>query len=149
MATKTPEKTPSKQPLSTVESVTKILTSFSDSSNCPNSFKPYIKAAIPFIATFISFISSLLPFISQVYSAWMVIYVALKPYRIDLLFPSFLGLVMCFFGGSYCTTIAAYEAFMMCGSENVIKCVKMLVDDLQKVKEANEKDDKVRFLQLL
>lgn len=67
-------------------------------------------------------------------------YTALKPYRPELLFPSFAGLVMCFFGGSFVTTIAAAEAYRLVGYETTLQCVRSLMEDFQNVLEAAEKD---------
>lgn len=67
-------------------------------------------------------------------------YTALKPYRPELLFPSFAGLIMCFFGGSFVTTIAAAEAYRLVGYETTMQCVKSLMEDFKNVLEAAEKD---------
>jgi len=61
------------------------------------------------------------------------LYVCLKPYKPELLLPSFAGLIMCFFGGSFVTTIAAAEAYRLVGYDSTMECVKSLVEDFQKV----------------
>ena len=53
------------------------------------------------------------------------------------------SLIMCFFGGSYLTLIAAVEAYKMVGYESSLKCITTLIEDFKKVVEANKKDDSV------
>jgi hypothetical protein len=68
------------------------------------------------------------------------LWVVLKPYRPELLFPSFAGLVMCFFGGSFVTTIAAAEAYRLVGYESTRECLKSLIEDFKQVLQAAERD---------
>jgi hypothetical protein len=68
------------------------------------------------------------------------VWVALKPYKPELLLPSFAGLVMCFFGGSFVTTIAAAEAYRLVGYESTRECLKTLMEEFQQVVQAAERD---------
>jgi hypothetical protein len=68
------------------------------------------------------------------------LWVVLKPYKPELLFPSFAGLVMCFFGGSFVTTIAAAEAYRLVGYESTRECLKSLIEDFKQVLQAAERD---------
>jgi hypothetical protein len=68
------------------------------------------------------------------------VWVALKPYKPELLLPSFAGLVMCFFGGSFVTTIAAAEAYRLVGYESTRECLKTLTEEFQQVVQAAERD---------
>jgi hypothetical protein len=61
------------------------------------------------------------------------------PYRPELLIPSFIGLVMCFFGGNFLTLIAAIEAYKMCGYETTLNCINNLIADFKKVADVNKK----------
>ena len=45
----------------------------------------------------------------------MAFYATLKPYHPELLAPALMGFIMCFFGGSYMTLIAAFEAYRQSG----------------------------------
>jgi hypothetical protein len=80
-----------------------------------------------------------LPHVVRLYAAAMALYAKTEPYRLDLLLPSLVGLVMCFFGGSYMTLIAAVEAYRMCGWESSAECLSMLYRDFQAIKDANDK----------
>jgi hypothetical protein len=51
------------------------------------------------------------------------------------------GFGLCFAGGNYCTLIAAYEAFRLCGWDNTQKCIGIIMEDFEKIKEANDKDN--------
>eukprot|EP01032_Pedospumella_encystans_P019808 gene19809-22515_t len=68
------------------------------------------------------------------------LYVWLKPYKPELLLPSFAGLIMCFFGGSFVTTIAAAEAYRLVGYDSTMECVRSLMEDFQKVLIVAERD---------
>jgi hypothetical protein len=126
-------------PTSTV--VERSLTALADSAHCPKQLSPYLKKAAPIIGEIIDAGEKAVPYIQKAYEVGQVYYEKLKPYRLELLLPSVAGLIMCFFGGSYLTVIAAWEAFMMCGYESTKRCVVMLYEDLVKVYEANKKDD--------
>ena len=65
----------------------------------------------------------------------------LGPYKPELLLPAFAGFIMCFFGGSFLTLIAAFEAYRMCGWEQSYQCVKDLGTDFKKFEEENKIDD--------
>jgi len=64
----------------------------------------------------------------------------LKPYRLDLLLPAFMGLIICFFGGSFVTTIAAAEAFRIVGYDSTMQCVRDLSNEFNAILEASKKD---------
>jgi hypothetical protein len=65
----------------------------------------------------------------------------LEPYKPELLAPAFAGLIMCFFGGSFLTLIAAAEAYKLCGYESTIQALTYLKEDFLKVIEVNKHDD--------
>lgn len=75
----------------------------------------------------------------RLYATLAALYARAEPYRPDLLLPSLIGLVMCFFGGSYMTLIAAVEAYRMCGWESSADCLAMLYRDFEAIKAANDK----------
>merc|ERR1712032_869934 len=51
------------------------------------------------------------------------------------------GFVLCFFGGMYPATIAAIEAWSLCGGKEAIQDLKDLWHEGCKVKEASDADD--------
>ena len=51
------------------------------------------------------------------------------------------GLALCYFGGAFMMTIAAAEAFRTMGAERAIRDVSAIMEQIQMVLEANDKDD--------
>jgi hypothetical protein len=107
----------------------------------PDKFKPYLVAVGPYVVQTVTFVEALIPLIHVMYDKWVVIAKILEPYRLDLLIPAFLGLVMCFFGGNYMTLIAALEAYRQIGLDSQVKLVKELQEDWVKFSAANKVDD--------
>lgn len=121
--------------------VEKGILGLSDLPQIPPSVKPYLVKAAPIVGKIVQAIEDAIPMVQKYINLAMEYWEKLRPYRLDLLIPSFVGLIMCFFGGTYLTTIAAWEAFMMCGYDSTMQCVRMLMEDLEKVAEASKKDD--------
>lgn len=72
---------------------------------------PHVKRAAPIIGQIADVISALIPIISKIYHLLLDLWVKLQPYHPKLLAPAFCGLILCFFGGSFLTLIAAFEAY--------------------------------------
>lgn len=96
---------------------------------------PYINKASDLVAIAI-------PYVHKAVDDGKKIWVKLSPYKPELLAPAFAGLIMCFFGGSFVTLIAAVEAYRMCGYETTLKCCKDLYEEFEKVIVANAEDNK-------
>ena len=126
-------------PVNTKEMVLKYLSLAID--NSPKEVQPYLKKASPFIVKGAEFVEVLIPIIEKVYLKVMEYWKILEPHRPHLLLPAFMGFIMCFFGGSFLTLIAAVEAWNMCGYETTMGCIHMLCEDMSKVVEENKKDD--------
>lgn len=109
----------------------------------PAKLKPYLEAIAPYVVGTAGFVESAIPMIHLAYDKWCAFAVTLEPYKLDLLIPSFLGLVMCFFGGSYMTLIAAVEAYRMVGLDSQLRCIKDLNEDWKLFLAANKEDDRV------
>lgn len=107
----------------------------------PEKVKPYLEKATPYFVKLLEFIEMMIPIISKFYAKALELWKKLEPYKPELLLPSFVGFIMCFFGGSFVATIAAVEAFNMCGSDAIIKNVTLLIEDFKKVAIASKKDD--------
>jgi hypothetical protein len=125
----------------TVVMVEKYILGFAETKTCPDAIKPHLIKAAPFVAKGVEFIEKLYYIFYDLYEKGMEYYEKLRPYKPDLLLPGLVGLVMCFFGGTFLTLIAAFEAFRMCGYDSTMKCVRELLDDFEKVRAANAKDD--------
>ena len=115
------------------------------SAAAPEGVKPYLQKAKPFVGKVGSAVEAMIPILMSLYEKAMVLKKQLEPFHVDLLLPSFFGLIMCFFGGSYMTLIAAVEAYRMVGWESSYKCLCSLYEDFNALKDANEK---VSFLVL-
>jgi len=125
---------------STKQVVAKYVTTVAD--NVPKQFQPMLQKAAPIFGQIAEIvIDKLIPLLNQYYVKLLVLWKKLEPYKPHLLIPSFIGLIMCFFGGSFLTLIAAVEAYRMCGYETTLKCINNLVEDFTKVIEVNKKDD--------
>lgn len=110
--------------------------------NSPKTVQPHMKKLTPFIGKAVDLVEKLIPILEKLYAKCVELWKVVEPYRPQLLLPAFAGFVMCFFGGSFLTLIAAVEAFNMCGYESTLKCVEMLVEDAKIVIAENKKDDK-------
>ena len=66
-------------------------------------------------------------------------------YNLEALLPAILGLAMVLLGGTYMTTIAAVEAYRMCGWEQTKHCLKLLYGELRQahiiVSQQDEPDE--------
>mmetsp|Transcript_27054 Transcript_27054/g.54183 ORF Transcript_27054/g.54183 Transcript_27054/m.54183 type:complete len:354 (+) Transcript_27054:121-1182(+) len=109
--------------------------------NSPKEVQPYIKKIQPIVLKAIDLAEKLAPILQKLYEKIMELWKKVEPYRPELLAPAFMGFIMCFFGGSFLTLIAAVEAFNMCGYESTMNCINMLVEDFKIVIEENKKDD--------
>ena len=80
-----------------------------------------------------------LPHVVAAYDKVVELKVKAEPYRLELLTPAFIGIIMCFFGGSYMTLIAAVEAYRTTGWESTYECLTHLYTDFCAIIEANKK----------
>lgn len=118
---------------------TAFFTALADS--VPASVKPTVLAIAPYCGTIMRALTELIHHSYILYVKACEIWVMLGPYKPELLFPSLIGLIMCFFGGSFVTLIAAVEAYKLCGYETSINCIKNLYEDFQRFNLANKADD--------
>jgi len=65
-------------------------------------------------------------------------YFARLPYHLVM---AVFGLILCFFGGTFPMTIAAYEAFHTCGWENTQACIRDLQESFAKIKKEDDADN--------
>lgn len=110
--------------------------------NSPKQIQPHLKKATPIVGKLIDFAEKMIPILEMVYAKIMEIWAKIEPYKPHLLTPAFMGFIMCFFGGSFLTLIAAVEAFNMCGYETTMDGINTLIESFKKVKKANKEDDK-------
>merc|ERR1719502_613903 len=75
------------------------------------------------------------PYLEIAYTEGHKFYVKIEPYRPEELLTFIIGFVLCFYGGAFCTTIAAVEAFRMSGYE---RCKKSFLNLKQQYDRAHE-----------
>eukprot|EP00408_Alexandrium_pacificum_P007625 CAMPEP_0171208498 /NCGR_PEP_ID=MMETSP0790-20130122/28119_1 /TAXON_ID=2925 /ORGANISM="Alexandrium catenella, Strain OF101" /LENGTH=347 /DNA_ID=CAMNT_0011674095 /DNA_START=80 /DNA_END=1123 /DNA_ORIENTATION=+ len=103
----------------------------------PPSLQPYIVKAAPVLAQAIVLIQIALPYIMKGIAV-VTEFIAGLPEKILY---ACLGFLICFFGGVFPATIAAYEAWSLCGGNEAVASVKDIYREICKVQEASKEDD--------
>lgn len=109
------------------------------SGKAPPKLAPYIKQAAPFMAMALVYFEVALPHIIK---AITIVQEQLAKLPEDILY-CIMGVCICFFGGVFPATIAAFEAWRLCGGVEAIEHCKKLLAECQKVVEASKEDDLV------
>jgi hypothetical protein len=81
------------------------------------------------------------PYAETKFAEAQVLWKKLDPYHLDVLFPSIIGLILCFFGGNFLLLIAAVEAYRMTGWDTTYKCMKEIFSELSIVAKKSHEDD--------
>lgn len=106
-------------------------------SAAPSNFIPHLKAITP-VLSWLLFISELVwPYIVMLVKFLIEVY-AWLPTNILM---ALAGLVLCFFGGTFPTLIAALEAARVCGWDRTVSACRDLASEAAAVLEENKKDD--------
>jgi hypothetical protein len=125
-----------------VELLVKQIKDFAESKDCPQALRePLQKYVAPGVQKGFELLTKLIPHLQMIWAKLNEFWVKLQPYKPELLGPGLMGLIMCFFGGSFLTLIAAYEAFKLTSSQTIVDNCTLLWEDFQKVRDANEKDN--------
>lgn len=107
----------------------------------PPKIAEYIKILKPVIIPFVNISITVFNIIGPLYvKAAVLIYNFINALPLEL-FRAFLGLGLCFFGGSYCASIAACEAFYALGWPQTRSYLVDVYDSAIQVYEANQKDE--------
>ena len=107
----------------------------------PSSAKKYVYIAAPYVISCARGVEMMTPYLISAYSFMIQHATLLEKYKLQLLAPALVGLIMCFFGGRFMTLIAACEAYRMIGLDSQLKFVKDLKTDFAKFLEADKNDD--------
>jgi len=118
------------------EKIEKLLMGMSESA--PPRIVPYLKMLAPLVSFCIVLSQILIPVF---YHAAQLVYAAWCLLPLDIMY-IVTGLVICFFGGMYPTTMAALEAWRQCGGKQALQNLSDLKDQFVRVLEASEQDDK-------
>jgi len=103
----------------------------------PEKVQPYIMKAAPFLAQAVVAIQIAIPYIVKFITVVSEFIASLNE---KILFAG-LGVLICFFGGIFPATIAAYEAWSLCGGTEAIKSVKEIYREATKARDAVKEDD--------
>lgn len=109
------------------------------SDKAPEKVRPYIKKVAPFIALAIVYVEIAMPYVVQGMKKAKELYDLLP----ETLLYAIIGFCMCFFGGVFPASIAAVEAWSVCGGKEAIKDVQKLYSEITKAGDASKKDDDV------
>lgn len=131
---KAPESAASAANKSEAERYAKLIIGLSEKA--PEKARPYIEKAAPIVGMAAVYIRIAIPHIVKFYGT-----VAEQVAKLPMgLIRALVGFCMCFFGGVFPGTIAAYEAWSLCGGKEAVASVKELYGEFEKVLEANKKD---------
>lgn len=108
------------------------------SQAAPPSLAKFVQQAAPAIHVVAGVVNVLGPVYFALFRALAAVYSVLP---VDLLY-ALMGLAMCFFGGTYCASIAAVEAFTLLGWSTTRAALEDIYDDLVSIKDANDADEK-------
>lgn len=101
--------------------------------------KPYVVKAAPAIAMIMVYVRIAIPHIVKFYVAICDLLNKLP----HTLLRALIGFCMCFFGGVFPASIAAYEAWKLCGGKEGIQAANLLLDEVNKVRRQSVVDDEV------
>jgi len=99
--------------------------------------KPYVVKAAPAIAMLMVYIRIAIPHIVKSYVTICDLLSKLP----HTLLRALIGFTMCFFGGVFPASIAAYEAWKMCGGKEGYQAAKLLLNEVNKVRKESVIDD--------
>ena len=108
------------------------------SESAPPALVTVIRYLAPLISWTVVALEIIVPVLYQL-SRIISAFVAVLP--LDIMYIIF-GFLICFFGGSYPTTIAAAEAWRQAGGKEAVMHFKDLLGEVQHVIKASEEDDK-------
>lgn len=118
-----------------IERFTEIIQELS--KKAPAKVAPYVKQMSPYAATALVYAIAAMPYVVQaVQTARM--YLSQLPEKVIY---AALGFVVCFFGGVFPATIAAVEAWRLCGGDVAMKNLMLLCEEFSKVQAANAEDE--------
>jgi len=106
----------------------------------PSKFKPLVAKVGPMLDLASDLWSKAQPHVRKMKKVCWMAHEKLAPYHPEEWLPIIIGLVLCFFGGCFATTIAAVEAFRVTGYASVKQCLQVIYLDQAKVAEALKKD---------
>lgn len=104
---------------------------------------PYMEKLKPVFAAAETLFVKAEPYIEMAFVKGAEIYQTVEPYHPEELLGALVGFILCFYGGAFCTTIAAVEAFRMCGYSRSSRALGVLVEQYKVAEAELRKDDDV------
>lgn len=98
-----------------------------------------LKTTAPIARIVATFLARLVPYFIWAYEKLYALYSAAPKNLVKMLF----GLALCFYGGIFCASVAAIEAFRQMGWRTVHAEVSILVEEIKHIWIANKEDDLV------
>ena len=92
-------------------------------------FAKLMEKAAPYIAALQAFGNATVPYIEMAHQKCVEAAEKAAPYRLDLLLPALIGLILCFFGGTFVTIIAAVEAYRQLGYASTVNALNDIKND--------------------
>mmetsp|Transcript_5037 Transcript_5037/g.10927 ORF Transcript_5037/g.10927 Transcript_5037/m.10927 type:complete len:344 (-) Transcript_5037:655-1686(-) len=109
----------------------------------PPALEPYLKAAEPVLVFIGNTLDQLGPYFDTAGKLASTAWTKLQPYHPEEFLPAIVGLLLLFFGGSLPLTVAAIEAFRLCGWDRTKNSIIALYGQYKIAKAASDKDDLV------
>lgn len=122
--------------------VTKVAGDAGTTSTKQTSLEPYVRLAAPVLVAVAKVADQAWPYVEKAAAAGGKLWEQAAPYRNDFL-PIVLGVLLLFFGGSLPLTIAAIEAFRLCGWDKTKVAIDALWQQFKIAKAASDKDNLV------
>jgi len=107
------------------------------SSHAPSAVAKYLEQAAPAVGIVVAGFESAVPHVIKAFNMVHAWYSKL-PKRLAM---SLWGFCICFFGGRYAVSIAAYEAFKTTGGKQMLNYIAELRQEYKQLRDANTKDD--------
>lgn len=83
------------------------------------------------------------PYVERGVSGAQRVWSQLAPYHPEELLEAVFGIFLCFFGGHYVVTLAAIEAYKLCGWDTTYKYLGIIREDYLAVRAESRKDDSI------
>lgn len=99
--------------------------------------------AQPYIAKAVAVIDTVAPYVEQAVEKGQQLWKQLEPYHPEELLPALFGVALMFFGGTFMTLAAAFEAYRLIGWRDTADALQLLWRNYKAASEANRKDDAV------
>lgn len=117
------------------ERIVKMITGVS--TKAPAKIQPYIVQAAPILATIIIYCQIAAPYVVKAFAVTSEVVSKLP----ENVLWAIMGIMICFFGGVFPATIAAAEAWNLCGGTQALEDIKALWIEFKKVAKASAEDD--------